>query len=250
MIHFHGGPITPDTAAIRAWKARHAFISFANPGQLKLASEITQTFGLDCGAFSYWTQKRAVNWDEYYLWVANIMNHPRFSFAIIPDVIGGSAAENDALLNEWPHGPVVGVPVWHMNEPDERFIRLCHEYPRVAIGSMGEYDAKRPRSCRAKLRALISKVVDKNGYPIAKLHGLRMLNKDIFMHVPLSSADSTNIARNIGIDKYWEKTPYRTSSRETRAWVLAERIESNNSASALNYDAERDRFTPQLAFEI
>ena len=24
-----------------------------------------------------------------------------------------------------------------MNEPDERFIRLCHEFPRVCIGSMG-----------------------------------------------------------------------------------------------------------------
>lgn len=250
MIHFHGGPITPDTATIRAWKARHAFISYAHPSQVVLASEICQSFSLDCGAFSFWTENRPIDWPGYYLFVKKWMNHPRFSFAIIPDVIGGSSEENDALLDEWPLGKFAGCPVWHMNEPDERFIRLCHEYPRVAIGSMGEYDAKRPRACRAKLRDLISNIVDENGYPICKLHGLRMLNKDIFMHVPLSSADSTNIARNIGIDKYWEKTPYRTSSKETRAWVLAERIESNNSASALNYDAERDRFTPQLAFEI
>ncbi|WP_460900678.1 hypothetical protein, partial [Staphylococcus aureus] len=85
-----------------------------------------------------------------------------------------------------------------MNEPDERFIRLCHEFARVCIGSMGEYDAKRPRACRAKLRDLIRHVVDQYGYPITKIHGLRMLNKDIFTHVPLSSADSTNVARNIG----------------------------------------------------
>ncbi|WP_425338796.1 hypothetical protein [Enterobacter roggenkampii] len=78
-----------------------------------------------------------------------------------------------------------------MNEPDERFFRLCREFPRVCIGSMGEYDAKRPRSCRAKLRDLIRHVVDINGYPITKLHGLRMLNADIFRHIPLSSADST-----------------------------------------------------------
>ncbi|MRS19840.1 hypothetical protein GJV08_11800 [Enterobacteriaceae bacterium RIT692] len=250
MIHFHGGPITPDTCAMKAWKGRHAFISYANMSQLHLASEICQSFALDCGAFSFWTEKKAVDWLGYYSKIQQIKNHPRFAFSIIPDVIGGTAADNDALLAEWPHGPFVGVPVWHMNEPDERFIRLCHEYPRVAIGSLGEYDAKRPRACRARLRDLISNIVDESGYPICKLHGLRMLNKDIFMHLPLSSADSTNIARNIGIDKYWEKTPYRTSSKETRAWVLAERIESNNSASALNYDAERDRFTPQLAFEI
>jgi hypothetical protein len=39
MIHFHGGPITPDTCALKAWKGRHAFIfGFANAGQLALAS--------------------------------------------------------------------------------------------------------------------------------------------------------------------------------------------------------------------
>lgn len=47
MIHFHGGPITPDTCALKAWKGRHAFISFANPGQIALASEVTQSFALD-----------------------------------------------------------------------------------------------------------------------------------------------------------------------------------------------------------
>lgn len=140
--------------------------------------------------------------------------------------------------------------MYHFNEPDERFIRLCHEFPRVCIGSMGEYDAKRPRACRAKLRDLIQHVVDKNGYPITKLHGLRMLNADIFRHIPLSSADSTNVARNIGIDKAWDKSAYAPASKETRAAVLVERIEAYNSASSLDYDAERDRFTPQLAFEV
>lgn len=47
MIHYHGGPITPDTCALKAWKGRHAFISFANPGQIALASEVTQSFALD-----------------------------------------------------------------------------------------------------------------------------------------------------------------------------------------------------------
>jgi hypothetical protein len=250
VIHFHGGPITPESCALRAWKGKHAFISFANPDQLPLASEVTQSFALDNGAFSFWTRGQSVNWCDYYEFVSQWMNHPRFAFAVIPDVIGGTSEENDALLAEWPHGKFVGAPVYHFSEPDERFIRLCHEYPRVCIGSMGEYDAKRPRSCRAKLRDLIKNVVDKNGYPIAKLHGLRMLNKDIFMHVPLSSADSTNVARNIGIDKLWQKSAYAPASKETRAGVLVERIESNNSASALNHNEERDRFTPQLAFEI
>ncbi|MDZ2238144.1 hypothetical protein M2638_27215, partial [Klebsiella pneumoniae] len=81
-------------------------------------------------------------------------------------------------------------------------------------GSMGEYDAKRPRRCVARLRDLIRHVVDENGYPICKLHGLRMLNADIFRHIPLSSADSTNVARNIGIDKSWQKSAYAPASKE------------------------------------
>lgn len=250
MIHFHGGPITPDSCALRAWKGRHAFISFANHGQLELASEVTQSFALDNGAFTFKSKGQPVDWQDYYDFVGRWSNHPRFAFAVIPDVIGGNGEENDALIVEWPHGKFIGAPVWHMNESDERFIKLCNEFPRVCIGSMGEYDAKRPRRCVARLRDLIRHVVDANGYPISKLHGLRMLNKDVFRHIPLSSADSTNVARNIGIDKSWAKSAYAPASKETRAAVLVERIESMNSASSLNYDAQRDRFMPQLAFEL
>lgn len=250
MIHFHGGPITPDTCALRAWKGRHAFISFAKPYQLPMASDICQSFALDNGAFSFHKQKSKVDWEEYYEFVARWKNHPRFAFAVIPDVIGGSCEENDQLLADWPHGKFTGAPVWHMNEPDERFIKLCAEYPRVCIGSMGEYDAKKPSLCRARLKDLIRHVVDENGYPITKLHGLRMLNKDIFQEVPFSSADSTNVARNIGINKAWDKSAYAPASKETRAAVLVERIESFNSASALIYDEKADKLTPQLAFEI
>lgn len=38
MIHYHGGPITPDTCAMKAWRARHEFISFVHDSQLGLAA--------------------------------------------------------------------------------------------------------------------------------------------------------------------------------------------------------------------
>lgn len=75
------------------------------------------------------------------------------------------------------------------------------------------------------------------------------LNADIFRHVPLLPAGSTNVARNIGIDKTWETSAYAPASKEACATVLVERIELMNSASALNDGAEHDGFTPQLAFE-
>jgi len=60
------------------------------------------------------------------------------------------------------------------------------------------------------------------------LHGLRMLNSRIFTELPLSSADSTNVARNLQIDKAWKGT-YLPASLETRTMILVERIESHNS---------------------
>jgi hypothetical protein len=77
--------------------------------------------------------------------VARWKNHPGFD-CNHSDVIDGGEDENEALLDEWPHGEFYGVPVWHMNESDERFIRLCNEYPRVAIGSCGDYDVT-PQPC-------------------------------------------------------------------------------------------------------
>jgi hypothetical protein len=248
MIHYHGGPITPDTCAIKAWRARHAFISFAHKGQLGLASEITQSFALDNGAFTFWKTGKPVDWTSYYEFIDQWKNHPRFDFCIIPDVIDGGSVENDKLLNDWPHGNK-GVPVWHMNESDDRFIRLCNEYDRVAIGSCGEYDVSKPRKAVEKLKDVIRHVVDNNGYPITKLHGLRMLNQAVFKHIPLSTADSTNVARNIGIDKSW-KGSYSPYSKETRASIMVERIESVNSASSLKYDDKIDKINIQMAFEI
>ncbi|WP_132928035.1 hypothetical protein [Sodalis ligni] len=251
MIHYHGGPITPDTCAIKAWRARHAFISFVNAGQLGLAAEICQSFAIDNGAFSAWKRagKNKIEWADYYAFVERWKNHPGFDFAIIPDVIDGGAVENDALLEEWPHGKFFGVPVWHMNESDDRFIRLCHEYPRVAIGSCGEYDVRRPMLAVTRMKDIIRHIVDVHGQPITKLHGLRMLNPEIFTKLPLSSADSTNVAQNIGKDCNWKGT-YQPQSKETRASILVERIESANSTGALIYCEQRDRFSIQLPLEV
>jgi hypothetical protein len=72
-------------------------------------------------------------------------------------------------------------------------------------------------------------VCDIEGFPRVKLHGLRMLDPVLFSHVPLSSADSCNVARNIGIDHAWTG-PYVPRSKWARALVMMDRIESHASA--------------------
>jgi hypothetical protein len=50
MIHYHGGPCTPNTAGIALWERRHAMVSFARPNQIRLAAEICQSFAIGYGA--------------------------------------------------------------------------------------------------------------------------------------------------------------------------------------------------------
>ena len=232
MIHYHGGPITPETCAVKAWKSRHAFISFAHPYQIETAACCSQSFALDNGAFSLWKVRKDVDWPGYYQWIKEWFRHPGFDFAVIPDVIEGSEDDNDALLREWPFHPYQGAAVWHTNESIDRLVRLAFEWPIVAIGSSGDYDAANVGKLNARLADVLPHICDDHGRPMCKLHGLRMLNPRIFSRWPFSSADSTNVARNIGIEKKWKGT-YLPATKEARTQVLVDRIEHTNSASSI-----------------
>lgn len=104
MIFYHGGPITPESCALRVWRARHAMVSFWNPHQIELAASACQSFALDNGAYSAWKAGTPISdWAPFYEWAGRWLRHPACDWAVIPDVIGGTEAENDELLDEWPH---------------------------------------------------------------------------------------------------------------------------------------------------
>lgn len=227
MLHYHGTPITPETAGIKALTARHGLVSWVQQQHLELVAGVCQSFILDNGAFSAWRQGKAVDWDDYYEWTAEWLRHPGCDWAIIPDVIEGSEQENDELVDDWPHGGHAGVPVWHMNESFDRFARLCEEWPRVAIGSSGEFDVRKPSVCVERATKAILHT-SSDGRPRSKLHGLRMLNPKIASKLPLTSADSSTVARNCGLDVRW-KGVYAPTTRESRAVLLAERLESTQT---------------------
>ena len=232
MIHYHGLPITPRSAAAVAVSSGHAFVSFECPGELGIAIEVAQSWALDNGAFSAWRAGRPVaDWSRYYEWVASLHRVPGFDWAVIPDVIDGDEAQNDALLAEWPWAPStgIGVPVWHMHESIERLQRLAATWPRVALGSSGQWATVGNAAWWIRMAAAMNAVCDRNGYPACKLHGLRMLDPEVFTRLPLSSADSTNIGRNVGMDSAWRGT-YTPPSKDVRAHVLRARIEAHGSA--------------------
>lgn len=236
MIHYHGLPITPATVAVRAVEAGHAFVSFAHADQLGVAVEVCQSFAVDNGAFSAWKSGRPVqNWSFFYAWAAQCKLIPSCDFAVIPDVIDGDETANDALLDEWPLGAMFGAPVWHMHESLNRLDRLAATYLRVCIGSSGQYATVGNDIWRARIDQAMRTVCDWQGRPLVKLHGLRMLNPKVFTQLPFASADSTNIGRNVGIDKHWAKGNYLPPTKEARAQVMRSRIESFNSPATYKF---------------
>lgn len=230
MIHYHGLPITPGTAALAAVQAGHAFISYEHPSQLGTAVVACQSFALDNGAFTAWKAGRPVkNWSGYYEWARESLRLPSCDFAVIPDVIDGSEADNDTLLAEWPLPQWFGTPVWHMHESLERLERMAGDgWVRLAIGSSGEYATVGSRSWWMRMSQAMRVVCDDMGRPGIRLHGLRMLDPSVFSRLPFASADSTNIGRNVGIDKAWGG-PYSPPTKEARAQVMRSRIEAFNA---------------------
>jgi len=234
VIPYHGLPITPCTAAVAAVQGGHAFVSFAHPEQLGTAIAVCQSFALDNGAFPAWKAKRPiVDWSPFYAWASGAMRVPTCDFAVIPDVIDGDEEANDALLAEWPLPKWFGVPVWHMHESLNRLRRLSSgEWPRVAIGSSGQFAVVGNDRWWVRMSQAMRALCDDAGRPRVRLHGLRMLNPRVFTRLPFASADSTNIGRNIGIDKNWATGVYLPPTKEARAMVMRHRIESHNAPPA------------------
>lgn len=171
-----------------------------------------------------------MNWTPYYQFVCALYRHPGFDFALIPDVIDGTEQENRALMAAWPFDKSVGVPVWHLHESLPYLQQLCDYWPRVALGSSGEFATiGTPRWWHRMSEAM--DVLCPSGKPLVKIHGLRMLDPEVFTKFPFSSADSTNVARNVGLDSRWTGS-YTPANKAGRGQVLADRIEAFNSAPA------------------
>lgn len=229
MIHYHGTPMTPAADMVTAFAGRHAMVSFEDPRQIDVAAEICKSVVLDNGAFTAWKAGRKYDFAGFQQWAAYWLRHPCVEWAIIPDVIDGDEKANDILLADWELPPAVSVPVFHLHESLDRLDRLMDAgYVRVALGSSGQYANPGTRSWWKRMAEVMEVACDEEGFPRCKLHGLRMLDPVEFSHLPLTSADSCNVARNVGIDDNWGK--YAPASRAMRALIMMDRIEAHASA--------------------
>lgn len=190
-LHYHGTPITPLTA-LRRLEGRLFCVSYARPEQVKHVHAIGQSVMLDNGAFSMWRRGKPTDWPGYYRWTEKWLV-VQTTWAVIPDVIDGSEDENDALIDEWPHGDR-GVPVWHLNESLSRLLQLALVWPMICFGSSGEYGRVGTQKWHDRIAQAFD-IITIGGVPVTRVHMLRGMAQAGGRY-PFYSLDSTDVARN------------------------------------------------------
>lgn len=147
---------------------------------------------LDNGAFSAWKRGYEPKWREFYEWCDPWLDYPT-TWAVIPDVVDGGSQLQDALLREWPHGQK-GAPVWHMDEPLDRLLRLTDEWQRVCVGSTDVYAVVLSDLWRKRMDEVWDSISlrHKRLPYLHMLRGMQLSGK----HYPFASVDSTDIAQN------------------------------------------------------
>jgi hypothetical protein len=238
VIHYHGTPCgaTREDVA-RFLSGRHAFVPWLRCEDIGTAAEVCQSFAVDCSAYTAWKSGEPItDWSGYYAWVEEWRQHPAFDWAIIPDVIDGDEAANDALLAEWPWD-CDGVPVWHLHESLDRLDRLCSAYPRIALGSSGQWATPGAAGWWNRMAEALDVACDEHGRPRCRLHGLRMLDPAVFCSLPLASADSTNAVRNSS--SFSRFGMYVPPNASTRMGIIAERIEKHQSPALWQRSGQR-----------
>ena len=186
-------------------------VSHARPDQIELADRIGQSVMLDNGAFSKFTKGEPTDWPKFYAWCERWLNRPT-NWAIIPDVIDAGSQEQDALIREWPFGQK-GSPVWHMDEPIERLLRLADEWPRVCIGSTGDYWKIMSPSWERRMDEAWNALAPRHRFT-PNIHMLRGMALSL-ARWPFASVDSTDVAQN-------HNRPYNTAKGMVDRWDAAQ----------------------------
>lgn len=238
MIHYHGTPLGGQRAeSVRFLRNRFAFVPMPRQEDLGIVAEVCSGFSFDNGAFSAWKSGEPITeWSAYYKWCREWAKHPGFQWAIIPDVIDGDEKDNAKLISQWERQMwhpvyVQGVPVWHLHESIDRLRRLTVQshWHTVAIGSSGQWATPGTDSWHDRMREAMTAICDGDGKPPCKLHGLRMLDWRVFTYYPFASVDSTNVARNHGLDR-----AYRPPSASQRMENIAQLHEGHNSPAVFD----------------
>jgi len=229
MRHYHRTPLA-DTGqdSARFLQNRHALVPFHHPEDAPIAFEVCRSVAFDHGSAAISKSGGSLDIENYIRWCEEWHRHPGFDWALIPDSLAGDEDDNDALLRAWPQN-IAGVPIYHLHEDPERLLRLAADYPLVALGSGARsWSTAGTSGWWGRMAIILDAICDPNGRPICKLHGQDMMAPDIFTAMPLASVDGNCAARDEQPSSRFGH--YQPPEKMQRATVIADRIETHNSA--------------------
>jgi hypothetical protein len=190
MLRFHGTPLTPRSELLKM-AGKHFCVSYANPGDADWCMDHGQSVLWDNGQFSAFTQGKPFDEPGFIAWVEPRLGHPHW--AVIPDVIDGTEAQQREMIARWPFGKWLGAPVWHLGLSIDWLLELAAEWPRICWGSSAQYwQVGSPLWCRRADEAF--NAMEQRGLRpwVHMLRGLALCGDQW----PFASADSVNVARN------------------------------------------------------
>lgn len=145
-------------------------------------------FLLDSGAFTFMSNcKNNVNWNEYierYCHFINKNKIDKFFELDIDSVVGYDKVKELRRSIESKTNKQV-IPVWHKSRGKDEFIRMCDEYPYVAIGGIVTKEITREQY--KYFPWFINEAHKRN----CKIHGLGFTSLDGILKYKFDTVDST-----------------------------------------------------------
>lgn len=145
-------------------------------------------FLLDSGAFTYLSQGKSADWNDYLRRYVDFINRNDVKLFFELDIDPLVGYENVLKLRrklEDRTGKKC-IPVWHKSRGKDEFLRMCDEYDYVAIGGIVTQEIKRDEH---KYFPWFIKEAHKRG---AKIHGLGYTNLKGLERYHFDSVDSTS----------------------------------------------------------
>lgn len=200
MIHYHGTPLTPRSDLLKM-AGKHFCVSYANPADADWCATNGQSVMWDNGAFSF-RHKGGLDPVAFSEWVAPRLGHPHW--AVVPDVIDGSEAEQRELVASWSHPRELSAPVWHMGLGIDWLLELADSWPRICFGSTKQFWQVGSDAWERRADGAFNAMERRGLRPW--VHGLRCLSL-CGDRWPFASADSVNVALNFKGSKSRGQSP-------------------------------------------
>lgn len=146
-----------------------------------------ESFMLDSGAFTFISQGKHVDWDDYVDRYCEFINRNNIKLffeldidsLVCYDKVKEIRHEIERKTNKQP------IPVWHKSRGKDEFLRICDEYPYVAIGGVVTREIKQNEY------PFFTWFIDEAHKRNCKIHGLGFTNLKGLTKYHFDSVDST-----------------------------------------------------------